>query len=258
MVRDKTEYLINLLIEKGFDVCLNTNLTLLDDEAASFLERTIGHDNIVYSSIPSVVESKCDDITQVKGSYFKILQGLKICRNHRIKVGLNMSVSQINIEDIHYISCFLEDNPVDSFTLFPVIPPIYDREGAIHSNDAKNLKQVADMLVQIHKKFGIVVGSIRPLPKCVVGENPDYEIIRGSCCTTGNKRFAIDMSTGEVEACSQENHKYGNIYEDSIEECYQRMEKWHEGKFLAPICHSCEYFDSCGGMCLWSEPCGRC
>lgn len=258
IVRAQTEYLILELLKKNFDVCLNTNLTLIDDECASFLEKTIGHNNIVYSSIPSVVKEKCDEITQSPGSYVRIQNGLEICRKHNIKVGLNMSVSQINIDDLPFIASFLRDNPVDSFTLFPVIPPVYDRNNIIHSNDADNLRYVADTLLNIHQEFGIVVGSIRPLPRCIIGNDSKYNIIRGSRCTTGQERFAIDLCTGDVEACSQENKKYGNIYYDSIESCFEQMKEWRDDKFLAEVCHSCKYLKDCGGMCLWSEPCGRC
>lgn len=258
VVRTQTEYLIKLLLEKGFDVCLNTNLTLIDDSAAIFLQSTIGHENIVYSSIPSVVQKNCDQITQSIGSFESIVRGLSICRTHGIKVGLNMSVSQANIADIIYIPEFLRCNPVDSFTLFPVIPPVYDRGNIIHSNDARNLKLVADMLLSISNEFGMVVGSIRPLPRCIIGNDTKYDIIRGSRCTTGCERFAIDMCSGEVVACSQENRIYGNIYSDSIESCFERMKAWRNNQFLAQVCQECEYIEKCGGMCLWSEPCGRC
>lgn len=258
IVRTQTEYLIQELLKRNFDVCLNTNLTLIDDDAASFLEETIGHNNVVYSSIPSVVKEKCDRITQNSGSYERIQKGLAICRNHGIKVGLNMSVSQINIDDLPFIISFLRDNPVESFTLFPVIPPVYDRTNISHSNDAKNLKLVAETLLKIHNEFGITVGSIRPLPRCVIGTDAKYDIIRGNRCTTGCERFAIDLCSGEIEACSQENKKYGNIYHDSIENCFDRMNEWQNGAFLANVCQHCEYLKKCGGMCLWSEPCGRC
>ena len=258
IVRKQTEYLIHKLVKKSFDVCLNTNLTLIDEECANFLEKTIGHNSIVYSSIPSVVKENCDKITQSIGSYERILRGLAIFREHGIKIGLNMSVSQSNIDDLKGISAFLRNNPVDSFTLFPVIPPIYDRDNVLHSNDADNLVRVADSLLDIHEEFGIVVGSIRPLPKCVIGNDKKYNIIRGNRCTTGRERFAIDLCTGEIEACSQENHKYGNIYRDSIEECYEKMKIWQENVFLARICQECDMLKTCGGMCLWAEPCGRC
>ncbi len=258
VVREQTEYLILELLKRNFDVCLNTNLTLINDECAEFLKRTLGHENLVYSSIPSVVKEKCDEITQRIDSYEKIQNGLSICRKHGIKVGLNMSVSQFNIDDLPFIPDFLRHNPVDSFTLFPVIPPIYDRNNILHSNDAENLVRVADSLVSIHEEFGIVVGSIRPLPRCIIGNNSKYNVIRGSRCTTGCERFAIDLCTGEVEACSQENRKYGNIYHDSIGDCFGRMKKWRDDVFLAKTCQSCELLEVCGGMCLWSEPCGRC
>ncbi len=258
IVRSQLEYLILELLKKNFDVCLNTNLTLINDDCADFLANTIGHDNIVYSSIPSVVKEKCDEITQRKGSYDKIITGMKLCREYDIRVGLNMSVSQSNVDDLQYISAFLKNNPVDSFTLFPVIPPVYDRDNILHTNDAKNLISVADTLVNIWEEFGIVVGSIRPLPKCIIGNDPRYNVIRGSRCTTGQERFAIDLCTGEIEACSQENRTYGNIYHDTIEECYEKMQAWREDNYLARTCRNCELLEACGGMCLWSEPCGRC
>lgn len=258
VVREKTEYLISRLLQNKFDVCLNTNLTLLDESAVVFLEKNIGHCNTVYSSIPSVVEEKCDMITQKPGSYKNIICGIEICKKHGISIGLNMSVSQLNIDDLEHIPKFLSLHPVDSFTLFPVIPPIYDRSNLILSNDAKNLIKVADTLCRIHDEFGIIVGSIRPLPLCIVGTDSRRNIIRGSRCTTGKERFAIDLCSGDIEACSQENKKYGNIYTDTIEDCYNRMIDWQQDKMLTTVCQSCSLLDRCGGMCLWSAPCGRC
>lgn len=258
VVREQTEYLIKELCKYNFDVCLNTNLTLIDDDAACFLERTIGHDNIVYSSIPSVVENNCDRITQKKGSFKRIVNGIEICNKHNIKIGLNMSISQANIADLDYIIPFLQNYSIESFTLFPVIPPVYDRNNIEHTNDSNNLKIVADTLLKIKDTFNIVVGSIRPLPRCIIGDDEKYNIIRGSRCTTGKERFSIDLSTGEVEACSQENKKYGNIYTDSIESCFKKMYDWQKDEFLAKSCRNCEKLEKCGGMCLWSEPCGRC
>ena len=258
VVREKTEYLISKLLQYEFDVCLNTNLTLIDNSAANFLEQSIGHCNTVYSSIPSVIEENCDNITQRIGSYKNIIRGLELCKSHSISVGLNMSVSQLNIDDLDYVPAFLRAHPVDSFTLFPVIPPIYDRANPTLSNDAKNLLKVADTLCRVYDEFGIIVGSIRPLPLCIVGNDSRFNVIRGSRCTTGKERFAIDLSSGEVEACSQENKKYGNIYTDTIEECYDRMSEWQYDKFLAAVCQNCSLLKDCGGMCLWSDPCGRC
>ena len=258
VVREKTEYLISQLFKYEFDVCLNTNLTLLDKNAVGFLEKNIGHCNTVYSSIPSVVEENCDKITQRTGSYKNIIRGIELCTSHSISIGLNMSVSQLNIEDLDSVPNFLQTYPVDSFTLFPVIPPVYDRNNPFLSNDAKNLIRVADTLCRVHDEFGIIVGSIRPLPLCIVGNDPRLNIIRGSRCSTGKERFAIDLCTGEIEACSQENKHYGNIYTDSIEDCYNKMVDWHQDKMLATICRNCSLLDKCGGMCLWSEPCGRC
>lgn len=258
IVRDKTEYLISQLVEKGFDVCLNTNLTLLDEASASFLLNMLGKHNTIYSSIPSVNESRCDAITQKIGSYKNIIRGIELCKEKELSLGLNMTVSQLNIDDIRLIPTFLRLHPIDSFTLFPVIPTVHDKENTLLSNDAENLIKVADVLCDIHREFGIIVGSIRPLPLCIIGTDPKYDIIRGSRCTTGKERFAIDLCSGEVEACSQENRKYGNIYSDSIESLQKRMIEWQQNKMLAIVCQNCPLLERCGGMCSWSDPCGRC
>ncbi|MBP1919437.1 radical SAM protein [Youngiibacter multivorans] len=258
LVRNQTEYLIKELLDRNIDVCVNSNLTLLDEKSVVFLENTIGHNNIVYSSIPSVSPNKCDYITQSNGSFQRIVEGLKLCRDHNIMIGLNMSVSHININDLDYVESFLENNPVSSFTLFPVIPPVYDRTNLIHKTDNLSLIKVADTLVRIHDRFEITVGSIRPLPRCIIGDSKKYDVIRGSRCTTGQNRFSIDMVTGKIEACSQQKITYGNIYDDELETCYSRMQEWRDGLFLANVCRDCQDLKYCGGMCHWSEPCGRC
>ena len=258
LLKKQTEHLIQRLCEEKLDICLNTNLTLIDSGTAGYLEKMIGHDNIVYSSIPSVKEDTCDRITRVPGSYQNVVRGIDVLKSHNMKIGLNMTVSPVNVNDLGLVSDFLSQNAVDSFTLFPVIPPIYDRNNIIHSNDMDTLKMVADTLVEIHDVFGITVGSIRPLPLCVIGGDNKYGIIKGGRCSTGIKRFAIEMGSGNMVACSQENKIYGNVYSDSIEECYEKMKDWRNSKYIATACRGCDKMEKCGGMCLWSNPCGRC
>ena len=258
MEREKTKYLIKKLSEANIEICFNTNLTMMDDSFASFFEEYVGHDSLIYSSIPSVDEQTCDAITKSPESYQRILRGMDICRAHNIPIGLNMSVSEENAKDLGKVIEFLERHPVESFTLFPVIPPVYDRDNDIHKINCDNLRKVADTLAKIRERLGITVGSVRPLPLCIIGEHKKHHEIRGSRCTTGCERFSINMMDGSVEACSQHKKIYGNIFTDEIDELYERMEEWRSDRFLCQKCAHCPILDECGGACIWSDPCGRC
>lgn len=251
--------LIEKALEKGIEPCLNSNLTLMTYEDARKLKELLGGDNPIFSSIPSVREETCDLITGIKGSYRLIISGIDLCKSVGLSIGLNMSVANENICDIDYVIPFLRSHPVDFFTLFKVIPPVKDRNNPKYHMNHQLVELIADKLVEINEELGVTVGSVRPLPLCALKDRSKYKIIRGSACTTGAERCAINLVTGSIEACSQQETYYGNIYTDNFLESIAHLKNdWSGNAFLNPECLDCEIIEECGGQCIWDTSCFKC
>ena len=245
-------YLLNQLMENNISAELNSNLTRLDGCTVKKLKELLPRDTTVFASIPSVIEKKCDEITGSKGAFERICHGIQLCNNEDIGIGLNMSVTKENLNEISYIKGFVQKFRLSFFSIFPVIPPAHDRENTNYLLP-DDLTLIANTLVNIHKKTGIRVGSVRPLPLCLLKNKEHFGIIKSSACQTGRSRCAIDLATGHIEACSQEGVSYGNIYKDSLSESFSKMRNWKNNTYQLEECKTCKKLSECGGLCKWAS-----
>lgn len=101
-------------------------------------------------------------------------------------------------------------------------PPAFNRDDEKNILTPDDVKLIADTIVDIHSRFNISVTSLHPLPLCVIGKDSKYDVIDGTICRTGVNYCAVNLVTGEVIACSQENRSYSNIYETSLYDCWKK------------------------------------
>ena len=248
---------VKMLSENDVTVNLNTNLSLMNDTFANTYSKYIGNDLYIFTSLLSANEMNCDRITGIKGSFQSILQGIKCCKEHGIKISMNFTISKDNVDDIELIPQFVKNYEIDRVSISRVIPPIYDRFSKTNSLSNSDIIKIADTLVRINEELGIPVTSSHPLPICVIGDNPRYNIIEAQRCRTGTKYCAVNLHSGDVIACSQENHVYGNIYTEPLFEIWKKMRLDHGIMNLKEKCINCSLLSKCGGECRWSG-CSTC
>lgn len=244
--------IIKKLRENNIVINLNTNISLLTDKIAGEILKYIGKEYFIFTSLLSPSEETCDEITGIQGSYKKIIAGIECGKRHGLKLSVNFTISKDNIDDLMLIPQFVEDHTLDRVSISRVIPPSYDRTSEKNILNQYEIKSIANMLVEINKKYNIPVTSSHPLPLCVIGNKQKYKIIESQRCWTGVKYCAVNLHSGNVFACSQEEKNYGNIYQDGLYDCWLKMKDEHGLLILDKKCVKCELLDECGGECKWS------
>lgn len=63
---------------------------------------------------------------------------------------------------------------------------------------------IADILEQVHSRYGIRVGSVTPFPLCILRNISKYKNIVSASCAAGISRCSIDAITGDISACTHE------------------------------------------------------
>lgn len=240
---------VKLLSENGITINPNTNLSLMNDTFADAYSKYIGNNFYVFTSLLSADETNCDKITGIKGSFWSILQGIKCCQKHGIKISMNYTISKDNVDDIELIPGFVKKYEIDRVSISRVIPPIYDRYSVTNFLSNFDIRKIVDILVQINEGLGIPVTSSHPLPLCIIGDDPRYDVIENQRCRTGTKYCAVNLHSGDVIACSQENHVYGNIFTESLFEIWEKMRLDHGILNLKEKCINCSLLSKCGGEC---------
>lgn len=241
--------LITSLMNHGISLGMNTNLSLMTDEIAWCLTKELRWNNILLTSLPGLVPEICDRITQVKGSYNRIVQGIDICQKYNIPVGINIVVSKKNMFELERLYDFVNNHKVDYVSITRAIAPLYDQENPAFFLDEKEIKYIADVLERVHSRFGIKVGSVTPFPLCILKDISKYQNIVSASCAAGISRCSIDAVTGDITACTHEGCSYGNIYEEGLKAAWKNMYKWRKGMLVNEECRDCNMLAFCGGEC---------
>lgn len=244
--------MIKKLHENGIVINLNTNISLMNDEIAQEIKKYIGTEYYIFTSLLSADESTCDSVTGVSGSYKRVIEGIQCCKRNGLKVSVNFTISRDNVKDLKLIDNFIKQYEIERVSISRVIPPSYERNSEKNILKEEEIIEIADTLVLLNQKYGISVTSSHPLPLCVIGDDEKYNVIESQMCRTGLRYCAINLITGNVFACSQENKNYGNIYEQSLYDCWLAMKDEHGICNLAEKCQKCNLLSKCGGECKWS------
>ena len=194
---------------------LNTNLTLIDP---SFLSDLTSLEKVpsLFVSLPSVTEEACDAITGIKGSYRRILDGLKICCDHNVDVALNIVVSKKTQYSYEGIRSLPETYPcITHVSLSQVVAPVHDPDNPDFYLDEDDYHRRTDVLRKIYRDHGISSGDSIPLPLCITGYDDEIRQYSSMCCA-GRTHCTIDFDTGQIHACSHDTESFGNIYTDGL------------------------------------------
>lgn len=243
---------------KEFDVSMsiNTNLTLITQEIINKLVDDYKWNNIILTSLPSLHETLCDEITQVKGSYQRIINAIDLCVMNGLRVGINTVITKKNIGDLKGYVEFVQKHKVEYVSVSIVIPPSYDVNNIDYYLDNNDITMIADTLLNLQAMTGIEVGSVTPLPLCILKDADKYISVLDTTCLAGVSKCSIDAVSGEVFACAHEESGYGNIFVDGLQACWNNMIEWSSEQHLTEECRNCKWLFICGGECRMMK-CGN-
>ena len=241
--------LILSLKKHGISLGMNTNLSLMTEEIARRLTAELQWDNILLTSLPGLIPEICDRITQVPGSYNRIVKGIDVCNKYNIPVGINIVISKNNLLELERLYDFVKKHNVDYVSITRAIAPLYDQNNPAFFLNEKEITYIADVLEQVHTRFNINVGSVTPFPLCILKDISKYQDIVSASCAAGISRCSIDAITGDITACTHEERSYGNIYTDGLKAAWENMYEWRQGLLVNEECRDCEMLAFCGGEC---------
>lgn len=247
---------IEKLSEFGVSMSINTNLTLLTPEIIDTLVEKYKWSNIILTSLPSLNEKLCDEITRVKGSYRRIINAIDLCVKKGLRVGINTVITKRNLGDLENYVSFVKAHKVEYVSISIVIPPSYDVENIDYYLEDRDIIAIADTLLKLQNDVGIEVGSVTPLPLCILKDVNKYIPVLDTTCLAGVSKCTIDAVSGEVFACAHEETGYGNIIVDGLQVCWDNMKLWSSVNHLTEECRECKWLFICGGECRMMK-CGN-
>lgn len=225
---------------------MNSNLVNIDQESIALM-KDCGLISVL-TSFHSYKEDTHDAITNNPGSFRKTLANIQRLAENDISVSVNMVVTQRNFRDVYDTCRFLKEKGIKSFNATRLQDPVKDRDISSVKITIDEIKFVIEQLFAAENDFGIPVGSVTPYPFCFLANDKKLFRLSQRTCNAGITIASLEY-TGFLRACPTSEERYGNIFSDGLESCWQKMYPWREGVYIPPDCNGCFYLLACKGGC---------
>lgn len=243
------EYGLKRLTEKGISHSINSNLMLAtNDEIKRLRDAGLEH---VLTSLNSYEPETNDFITHRKGSFEKIVKGIKITRAEGIRISVNMIITQMNKHHVYDTGKFISELGCQRLFGTRVVPNVNidAPDQTPFKLDIDDAKLVLEQMVNVNQDFGISIGTLVSYPLCILGDLEKFKALVGRGCPAQRGNRMSVNADGTAHACVHEGKRYGNIFEIGIKGSFANMREWHDGSYLNKECLTCDYIGVCDSGC---------
>ena len=248
LVFDRIKSSIDLLLQHGIFVSINTNVALLNESIAEYLkERKI----VLFVTFPCSNASICYAITDTEGSLSNVVKKLDLAYEKGIPFSNNIVTSTLNLDYVMETVQFLKKRyNIQKVSITRVGKPI-------NSNDTfdkyllgdDEIRRLQEISVAVSKKYSIKVETSCPYTACSIYTEEAFKLFGYTkICTAGKTSYAIDTD-GNVKACPRDSQLYGNILTQDFEKIWESLHKWRDDSYIPEECKSCKALSRCLGGC---------
>jgi radical SAM protein with 4Fe4S-binding SPASM domain len=237
---------IKLARSKGMGVGLNSNLVLLTKEKAKDLKQA-GIEHVLTSILGSTAEIH-DSITQRKGSFSRLIEGVRVAHEAGIRVSANMVVSQLNYDDVIRTAQVVAKLGIKDFMATKAGCPGNCSDFSHLQLSQMQLTKFLNDLCWVHEKLGLHVDSLEPIPFCGLYGVNRPELFTSRRCNAGIMTATISYD-GSVRPCPHFDISYGNLLTEDLSTIWARMDSWSQGAQVPYECLKCELRNICGSGC---------
>jgi radical SAM protein with 4Fe4S-binding SPASM domain len=119
LMRDDLFELLGYAVEKGLRTVISTNGTLITDEVAKKIKQYgVSYVGISLDGIGKVN----DQFRGVEGAFDKAVRGIKNCQDAGVRIGLRLTLTKRNIQDLGNWFDFFEANSIERACFYHFVP----------------------------------------------------------------------------------------------------------------------------------------
>jgi len=225
-------------------VSLNTNLNIINEQMADKL-REIGINKIL-TSVHGVGDEH-DNITTHKGSFSKVMKGIKIAMKAGIHVSVNMVISKKNKGIVANVAKYISKLGINNFMATKAGCPPNCNDFTKIAVNKDEVNEYLNTLSELHSEYGFSFDILSSFPLCGI-KNLDKVQFVGRRCMAGITTVTIGAD-GAIRPCNHSDIIYGNIFNDDFITSWNAMDEWRKGAFIPDTCKNCKLFGTCGGGC---------
>lgn len=245
---DKIKETIDLFLQNGIKVKINTNGTFITDSIAGYFYKN----NLKpFISLPCADSDVCDQITGLKDSLKKIESSILLAKQHDVNIVINMVVNKMNIDYIYSTAEYVKSVlGINHFMATKVMAPCGSNPMMKDiSLDYNDFQFVLNELLRIRDTLKMEVDSAWEYSLCGLETSEQIkQFAFRRKCRAGINHICI-TNNGDIKPCSVSDKTYGNILSDNILNVMKQMKCWRDNSLLPTECLECKHLKYCGGGC---------
>lgn len=238
--------IIELARSMNMSVGLNSNLVLLTEKKAVALKQA-GLNHVLTSILGPTAEIH-DSITQSKGSFRGLINGIKVAHDFGIAVSANMVVSQTNHEYVRETAQLVAELGIKNFMATKAGCPGNCSDFSHLAISRPQLVKFLNDLCWIHESLGLRVDTLEPVPLCGLYGVNRPELFTSRKCNAGVMTATISYN-GLARPCPHLDMSYGNLLEEDLSAIWSRMAPWSQLGQIPTECSRCSMLSVCGSGC---------
>jgi len=230
--------------ELGLVVYCNSNLQPLKPETARFFKQ---HKVGILTSLLSHEPETHDRIVQSRGAHERLLKKIRLLTDMGVLTSANMVVRKDNACHVYDTGKLAHSLGVLRFSATKVAPSP-STEYRNYRAAPNQIRASMNTLLQLQDETGLWVEILETYPLCFIQDLEKYNQFLRRNCTAGVFNCSISPD-GTVRPCAHADMTYGNLFDQSLQECWLAMQDWRNGDYLHPICRECQWLMQCSGGC---------
>ena len=259
--------LIEYAGSKDVRTILSTNGILIDKDTAERIKDS----GIVYVGVSIDGNEEVNDrLRGMQGGFKKALNGMRLCRDLGLVVGVRFTMSKKTIGELPFIFDLLEAEGIHrgyfAHLVYAGRGEKFSREDLDHNETRKAVDYIfdrAESFIQTGSKKDIVLGSndvdgVYLYLRLLKNDPEKAAAVRKLLAGRGGNSSGVSLGNidnlGDVHADQfWSHHSFGNVKERSFEEIWTNSAdpllnalKDRKG-FVKGRCAKCDFFDICGG-----------
>jgi len=261
--------LIGYAGDKGLRTVISTNGTLISKEAAKTIkDRGVSYVGISLDGIGEIN----DKFRGVDGAFVRAVEGIKNCQDAGVRIGLRLTLTKRNVEDLAALFDFFEANNIQRACFYHLVP--CGRGEGISSEDLTHAqsRDAIEMIMARTKAFKEAgrktdiltvdnhVDGVYLYLK-LLGEDPAraenvWKLLTwnggglnssgvGIGCIDFNGKVHPDQFWGHYDLGDIHDRAFSEIWSDPDEPILKGLRNRRD--YVKGRCRLCKFFDACGG-----------
>ena len=188
-----------------------------------------------------------DNLTQVKGSFKKTVNAVKLLLKSGIHVHTNTTLNQLNVPYVDELVEFIATLGTQRFSMNLCIPT----KATVAASLSITYTDIAPVIEHIQKKaesLGIEFMWYSPTPYCIY--NPVKSRLGGKSCAACDGLLSV-APNGDVLPCSSLPKSVGNLLKSGFDKVWfgKKASYWRDKRYAHPTCEKCDKFNVCTMAC---------